>query len=150
MGILPERLTTNNYKININAYSDNKNQGLKTYIIDFKNKKVRYFNNKMVVDDYELATKMYIQKLILTEQHKYFIYKKYGTNYIEKTLGKKYHPTLHRVAIEDNLREQLLKYYNIVNVSNIKIVSKLKTLYISFYVTLKKGKILEWEEEIAI
>lgn len=148
MGILPKILEIDENNIESNIVEEKK--GYDTYIVDFKNKKVRYFNNKPVVDSLELATKMFIQKLLFTEIKKWRYHNNYGTNYVELTYGRKLKRIVTKIEIERNLKEQLLKYENIISVQNLKIKQEYKTLNIKFSVLLKNNNTLEWEEEIAI
>ena len=146
MGILPKILEdTDNEQESTSLESGNV-----SYIVDFKNKKMRYNNGKPLLNDYELAAKMYIQKLLLTELKQWRYHTEYGTNYKELTLGKKYSDVVNRIEIETNLKEQLLNYPTILSVNRLKIYQKYKTLIIEFSVLLKEGKIVEWKEEIVI
>ncbi|CAM3413247.1 DUF2634 domain-containing protein [Pseudostreptobacillus hongkongensis] len=147
MGILPKILE--NKDNSIEEFEENE-LGLDTYIVDFKNKKMRYQNGIPFVDDFELAIKMYIQKLLLTELKKWKFHQNYGTNYVDLTYGKKLHRVIIKNEIERNLKEQLLKYPDIISVEKIKIVQNYKTLKIDFNVILINNNILEWKEEIAI
>ena len=125
MGILPKILEdTDNEQESTSLESGNV-----SYIVDFKNKKMRYSNGKPLLNDYELAAKMYIQKLLLTELKQWRYHTEYGTNYKELTL---------------------LNYPTILSVNRLKIYQKYKTLIIEFSVLLKEGKIVEWKEEIVI
>ncbi|WP_156299016.1 contractile injection system sheath initiator [Streptobacillus canis] len=144
MGILPKILTDTSVE---SKESKENIKGTSSYIVDFKNKKMKYFNGIPEIDNQELLTKMYIQKLLYTELGKWEFHKTYGTNYKQLTYGKKY-TLVDKIRIESNLKEQLLKYDDILAVNELKIIQKNKTLNIRFDVQLKNKKILEWEEEI--
>lgn len=110
---------------------------------------MKYFNGVPEVNEQELLTKSYIQKLLLTDKGKWIFHKNYGTVYKELTYGRKY-TLVDKIRIERNLKEQLLKYDDILAVNDLKIFQKNKTLNIHFNVQLKNKEILEWEEEIAL
>lgn len=146
MGILPKILTEKDTK---NIEKKEERKGNKSYIVDFKNKKMKYFNGIPEINNQELLTKMYIQKLLYTELGKWEFHKNYGTNY-KKICGNKYYSLVDKIKIETNLKDQLLKCNDIVSIHNLQIFQKNKTLNIIFYVQLKNKQILEWEEEIVI
>lgn len=146
MGILPEILEN----IEVETTKKEVSKENFTYIVDFKNKKMKYYNSMPVIDNQELAIKMYIQKLLYTEINDWKHHKNYGTNYKQLTFGKKYSSLVNKIKIETNLKKQLLNYSDILSVNNLKIYQDYKTLKIEFSIILKNNKVLNWEEEIVL
>lgn len=148
MGILPKILTDEENELN---YVINKTEKDRyTYIVDFQKKKMIYQNGKPLIENKEKALLMFIQKLLITEIGKWKFHNSYGTNYIDLTYNKKYQKIVVKNEIERNLREQLIKYPDILAVEKLNIVQNYKTLEIEFNLYLSDNNKFNFKEKIEL
>ena len=118
----------------------------KTFLIDFDKQKMLKLDGKLIKTDDERSIRMWIEKKILTEKNKYKIYNKYGMEYREMLLGKRF-PTLFLYAeLEREVKEEMLKHPRIYQIENFEAIMERSRLKITFKVILDNFKTFEWEK----
>lgn len=146
MGVLP--------KINFMEVGDlektqktNKKTG-KTFLIDFSKGKMLRQNGKLIKTDDERAIRMWLEKVLLTEKHKYQIYKNYGMEYKENIQGNRFPtPILYSEFIRE-LHETVAKNHKILEIKNIDVKLIRNTLNTKFTVVLSNFQEFEWEANL--
>ena len=142
MAILP--------KIEFKDYSkdvinESKNSNGKTFLIDFQKKKMLRSNGKLIKTDDERAVRMWIEKVLLTEKHKWDIYIEYGMTYKADLLGQRFPTPVLYSEFERQLIETMLKNKQIIDINILEIKLEKHTLKTKFEVTLKDFTRFEWE-----
>lgn len=148
MGILPEILTNKENKTDEKLNIIKK--GNKSYIIDFKNKKLIYKNGKNLIDDNIDYIKMYIYKFLITHKTEWIHHPNYGANYKELLYGKKFYSQIINAEIKRNIIEGLKKNNLINNIYNLEIVQDNNTLRIKMIVEVKNGIRIQFNEGVEL
>lgn len=125
--------------------NESKNTNGKTFLIDFQKKKMLRSNGKLIKTDDERAVRMWIEKVLLTEKHKWDIYIEYGMTYKADLLGQRFPTPVLYSEFERQLIETMLKNKQIIDINILEIKLEKHTLKTKFEVTLKDFKTFEWE-----
>ena len=147
MGILP-KIDFIDYSKTI-TNSNNTSNG-KTFLIDFQKKKMLRSNGKLIKTDDERAVRMWIEKVLLTEKHKWNIYKnngvkQYGMKYKAMLLSQRFPTPVLYSEFERELIETMKKNKKITDINILEIKLERNVLKTKFEVILKDFKKFEWE-----
>lgn len=151
MGILPKIDFIEILEKNKNIEEENKNNKFgKTFLIDFQHRKFLKRDGKLLKTDDERSVRMHIEKVLLTEKHKYKIYENtsYGMEYQNNLRGRKYPNEFLKAEYVRELNEVLSKHPKIKEIRDLKIELKRNTLYTYFIVVLDNFRTFRWESDL--
>ncbi|OLS02234.1 DUF2634 domain-containing protein [Tissierella creatinophila] len=119
-------------------------QGI-TYLYDFKKGDFVMKDGRLVIVEGKEGIKIWIEKLLLTEEFKFEIYKEnnseneYGTTIKRLIQGRKIPQLLLQSELKRIIEEKLVEHIEIDRVENFNTKQEMTTLIISFTVVLKDG-----------
>lgn len=119
-------------------------QGI-TYLYDFKKGDFILKDGRLVVAEGKEGIKVWIEKLLLTEEFKFEIYKEnseneYGTTIKRLIQGKKIPQLLLQSELKRIIEEKLVEHIEIERIEDFNTKQEMATLIISFTVILKDGE----------
>lgn len=119
-------------------------QGI-TYLYDFKKKDFVLKDGKLVVAEGKEGVKVWIEKILLTDEFVFDIYKEggeveYGTTIRKLILGKKIPQLLLHSELKRIISEKMKENVEIERIEDFNLKQEMATLIISFTVILKVGE----------
>lgn len=125
--------------------NENKEKMGKTFLIDFTKGKMLKRDGKLIKTDDIRSIRMWIEKKILTEKHKYRIYKTYGLEYREMLLGNRFPTPFLYAELEREIEEEMMKHPRITEIQDFEAVMIRSCLKVKFKVVLDDFQTFEWE-----
>ena len=120
------------------------NQGI-TYLYDFKKEDFILKNGRLVEAEGKEGVKVWIEKMLLTDEYTFNIYKEYegdeyGTTIRKLILGKKIPRLLLHSELKRIIEEKTKQNIEIERIEDFKIEQRMATLIIYFTVILIDGE----------
>lgn len=114
----------------------------KSFLFDFKKKDFILKNGKLVAIDGIEAIKVWIEKVLRTQKHKWKIYEgtDYGTTIEDLIVGHGYPKSFLESELKREITEALLKHPRIESLSEWKFRREKDKLHVMFTVNLKDGE----------
>lgn len=119
-------------------------QGI-TYLYNFKKGDFVLKDGKLVVAEGKEGVKVWIEKILLTDEFVFDIYKEngeeeYGTTIRKLILGRKIPQLLLHSELKRIISEKMKEHIEIERIENFNLKQEMATLIISFTVILKDGE----------
>lgn len=118
-------------------------QGI-TYLYDFKKGDFILKDGMLIIAEGKEGVKVWIEKILLTEEFVFNIYKEegeeYGTTIRKLILGKKIPQLLLRSELKRIISEKMKQNIEVDRIEDFKTSQEMTTLTISFKVILKDGE----------
>lgn len=124
-------------------------QGI-TYLYDFKKGDFILRNGKLIKAEGKEGIKVWIEKILLTDEFKFKIYEteeseEYGTTIRKLIMGRKIPQLLLHSELKRVISEKLKQHIEIERIEDFNTKQEMATLTISFTVILKNGETFNQE-----